>query len=1113
MEQYRDSQYDDDLTVGMDEKEDLFDTGFVDLFEYSGDDESPIARLKTIVLSIDWEINDQVLTQFNEELIDLKDIWGGDAIKLVYIQALEKIGKYIYQQKSDAHPNAIKLLLSFYYNLEKIVLNEDLTEEEKKEILREDVRKFDQLKQQIGRTPQTLTGSGKKSVTVDEEPATINELGGSPPVLFNLKACILGMDWEITERELSDLSREIKTLEDEFAGSKPKMLFLQGIGALGGYIKLKKSNAHADAFKLLYSFYEGLENVVVNELSLEEEKKILLPQVEKFEAFKKTIASTISPGTTSEEPDQGDDTDYDDSIAPAFADVPEDTKGFQAEDERDTLGEGDSQDMEGRLDSFFTDETDKGSEPEKPVVLASETLPKEAQERIDSFFSEENDAEELAVSVSTEDALRGVDVETEADDDSDEDALPIQGDGALAPALAESEDKEEHGFNPDLSAIEKEGVRKDVGVSEVEESVGDFLKESGDEPFDDESHAALAGVNVETEADDDSGEAPLPKIDDEIAPALFGGEDEEEVFAETEANTAINDQIAGFFDDEETPHAETVESGEQTPEDIESRLDSFFDESPLESELQPEPDHIEEEVTTDLENEIDSFFGEEDSGENLFRAAPEEEPTVSSMDADVEPESHELATEIEGDDSAVYSPGEDAEDEFTIELDDEKDEEITFEPADEEDEETEGELPVAILEGEESIVDDDLSSFGSGSDEKDFFAAIDERVDEPGEFQMEILDETDELEDSAVTVEPEVESASEEVEEVEIPDEEEEETEEEEEPFTFSSDDNLAKLREGIASLGVEINESIVDGILVEINGLRHQMSTRPIEKTFLQLISTIVQHIGQYGYEASAEAHGLLLSVFDKLELIQNAEIKVDQAQEVLLAETCKVLLWQQKMLDRQAVRKGDQLTFIDPVRTDEKVSDDEAEDRLSLDDMADDEKLSDVVVAEEEEFSAVFEPVEEDEIETLLEAGDEEPLEEDETEPQLEAGGEDIELLTEDSLEEDLDFASVTDESEFQEDDLFKELDDDEEEMTLSEEDDLSDDHLTDDEGIAVQDEETYGDELLLAGDESEIDTSAVPVEHDPVIANFVKQEIEALRQSLKQEIEELKRQLKDK
>ncbi len=165
MKQYTEKQYDDDLTVGADEYDDSFQTESVDLFEFPSNDESPIARLKSLVLSIDWEITDDVLRQFNEELVDLKDVWANEKIYLVYVQALEKISKYIYQEKADSNPNAIKLLLTFFYNLEKMVSTEFMTEEEKRKIVLEDVKKFEMLKKQISRAKMRQERPRKRSTS------------------------------------------------------------------------------------------------------------------------------------------------------------------------------------------------------------------------------------------------------------------------------------------------------------------------------------------------------------------------------------------------------------------------------------------------------------------------------------------------------------------------------------------------------------------------------------------------------------------------------------------------------------------------------------------------------------------------------------------------------------------------------------------------------------------------------------------------------------------------------------------------------------------------------------------------------------------------------------
>jgi hypothetical protein len=204
---------------------------------------------------------------------------------------------------------------------------------------------------------------------------------------------------------------------------------------------------------------------------------------------------------------------------------------------------------------------------------------------------------------------------------------------------------------------------------------------------------------------------------------------------------------------------------------------------------------------------------------------------------------------------------------------------------------------------------------------QDFFAEIDDKVEDTGEFTQELLDETEDFDTQTLTPPEETEAdvfpgtvveetAAEQTEVEAVGDEA-------EESFFLASEDELSDLRTSIASLGVEINDSIIDGVLNDVNSLRQTFMTRPVEKMLLELTSTIVQHIGQYGYESSAEAHGLLLSVFDKLEQVQDPGIDTNQRQELVLSETSKVLLWQQSMLDRQAIKKGDQLTFMDPLRS----------------------------------------------------------------------------------------------------------------------------------------------------------------------------------------------------
>jgi pilus assembly protein FimV len=598
--QHSDNQYDDDLTVGMDDHN-SFSTNSINLFEFAGDDDSPIARLKTIILSIDWEINDDILQQLKEELLDLNEIWAGDKIKQVYIQGLDKIGKYIFKERAKAHPNAIKLLLTFYSNLGKIVSSEEImSDQEKKRILLEDVEKFDQLKIQISKSSKFP--SAQKTV-VSQPSATGVE---SENVLQALNAQILGLDWEINDQGLQRLSEEVGHLEEIFSQSKAKLVLLQGIGALSSYIKKMRGHSNSNVFALLHSFYGALEKIIFSELSGEEEKNILFTEVTKFNDFKAEIAhekSESSPVKKAKDSgiDEGKPTLTTQGIGQRFQ--------FNEDPEVSDQDEEESK--------FFSD----------------------VESRLAEVFGDVD--EEPALNLTAESALAGVNVETEADDDSDEEALPYEG-GTILPALVDAE--EESSFSVDRLAKElavtiendAQQVRKteeeSTVFSDVESRLAAVLDNIDEEPaLSRTDESALAGGNVETEADDDSDEETLSYEDGTIVPAL--------VDAEEESSFSVNRLAKGLAVPIENDAQQTRKTERVLPPglDVETEVADDSDEKALpmkDGELAPALSGSEEglnfdkyeknEVVADTEsadlvNRLDSFFGDEieDSSDDL----------------------------------------------------------------------------------------------------------------------------------------------------------------------------------------------------------------------------------------------------------------------------------------------------------------------------------------------------------------------------------------------------------------------------------------------------------------------------------------------------------------
>ena len=67
----------EDLTLFANES---FDTGDVDLFEFSSEESSPLTRLKSTILSLDWEINDEILQELADEVANLASVYAGDKV-------------------------------------------------------------------------------------------------------------------------------------------------------------------------------------------------------------------------------------------------------------------------------------------------------------------------------------------------------------------------------------------------------------------------------------------------------------------------------------------------------------------------------------------------------------------------------------------------------------------------------------------------------------------------------------------------------------------------------------------------------------------------------------------------------------------------------------------------------------------------------------------------------------------------------------------------------------------------------------------------------------------------------------------------------------------------
>ena len=195
----------------------------------------PLAELKNLVLSIDWEITDEALADFLAQIDSLKATYKSEKIILMFLQLLGSLGVYIKTNRGNAHPKTFKILNSAFSRLEEVVRSEDMPETQKKKLLGAEMKKYKQLRSQVSkkkaakvsrkpivsapkeletliRAPRQKEAAGgpkapNKAVKQRQQPAT-----GTPQSLANLAEAVEELK-KFIHSELNALKQELRILQ------------------------------------------------------------------------------------------------------------------------------------------------------------------------------------------------------------------------------------------------------------------------------------------------------------------------------------------------------------------------------------------------------------------------------------------------------------------------------------------------------------------------------------------------------------------------------------------------------------------------------------------------------------------------------------------------------------------------------------------------------------------------------------------------------------------------------------------------------------------------------------------------------------------------------------
>ena len=217
-----DEQKNDSISFAVQERlDDLFEENdtSASVKETDGDlTHYPLAELKSLVLSIDWEITEEALSDFLIQIDNLGILYKDDQIIMKFLKMLRALGKYIRAHQSEAHPNAFSLLDSVFCGLEKIV-TQDISNIDIQKLFKAELGKYKELQGLISESKRIKEKDAQKKFSMIQSPKQLNNN-------WNINSA-RNLDQEmlsISSKQLNDAIDEIKDYVHSEINSLKEML-------------------------------------------------------------------------------------------------------------------------------------------------------------------------------------------------------------------------------------------------------------------------------------------------------------------------------------------------------------------------------------------------------------------------------------------------------------------------------------------------------------------------------------------------------------------------------------------------------------------------------------------------------------------------------------------------------------------------------------------------------------------------------------------------------------------------------------------------------------------------------------------------------------------------
>ncbi len=163
-------------------------------------------KLKSLILSIDWEITEECLNDLVEEAGNLMSTFQNDRLAHTLLRMLRAVGGYMHKRKARSHPDAIKRIMSVFASLEQLTGGDQMDEELKKKIVAKEIAAFKKLKEQVE--------VQQKVPAVQEEAAEPQEVGDAYVERSKFEQAMSAVE-ERLNSQVTALKAQLKALQEE----------------------------------------------------------------------------------------------------------------------------------------------------------------------------------------------------------------------------------------------------------------------------------------------------------------------------------------------------------------------------------------------------------------------------------------------------------------------------------------------------------------------------------------------------------------------------------------------------------------------------------------------------------------------------------------------------------------------------------------------------------------------------------------------------------------------------------------------------------------------------------------------------------------------------------